>query len=241
MIYVLSIIGVVIIGRFVWVYGAVAFLPRLLFPAIRKRDPYPPWQYPFIISWAGVRGGVSLAAVLAIPSLAAVQVNGLDPRDLLIFLVFCVIIVTFVLQGLSLPIILKKVGLDKIGQREKYSQHMTELHVNLQMCQATLHWLKHYKRGMKTDNKHSLERINLYIREYEILEQQNKQIISKHDGKLEIHDELTERSDDIALLYQMIEVKRAVLLRLWRDEKINLHTRTKLLAKLDHQAQHLLI
>jgi len=76
MLYVFATAAVVIIGRFIWVYGAIRFLPRLLFPSIRKKDPYPPWQYPFILSWAGVRGGISLAAALAVPSFTGLKING---------------------------------------------------------------------------------------------------------------------------------------------------------------------
>ena len=39
---------VVIVARFVWMYPAT-YLPRWLFPAIRRRDPYPPWQHPFLL------------------------------------------------------------------------------------------------------------------------------------------------------------------------------------------------
>src|SRR3954453_4322001 len=58
--------AVVIVARFVWVYPAT-YLPRLLIPALRRRDPYPPWQQPFALAFTGVRGVVSLAAALAIP------------------------------------------------------------------------------------------------------------------------------------------------------------------------------
>ena len=58
--------AVVIVARFVWVYPA-AYLPRWLFPPIKRRDPSPPWQWPFVLAFTGVRGIVSLAAALAIP------------------------------------------------------------------------------------------------------------------------------------------------------------------------------
>lgn len=237
--YVTAIVFVVIVGRFIWVYGAVAFLPRFLFSSIRKKDPYPPWQYPFIISWAGMRGGISLAAALAVPSFAAVTINGVDPRDLLIFLVFCVIFVTFIMQGLSLPVILKKMGIDKIGKQERFNEHIAELHANAKICQAALLWLKQYKTEMK-ENKTVCDQVNLYMNEYKILKKQYKDRIAKHDDEMLAHDEIAERKQDVALLYQIIDVKRAELLRLWREEKINLTTRNKLLSKLDHQVQHLL-
>ena len=50
----------------VWVIP-LTYLPRLLFPKISERDPYPPWQQPAFVCWTGMRGAVTLAAALAIP------------------------------------------------------------------------------------------------------------------------------------------------------------------------------
>src|SRR5262249_1983734 len=57
---------VVIVARFAWVYPAT-YLPRVLSRSLRRRDPSPPWQWVFILAFAGVRGAVSLAAALALP------------------------------------------------------------------------------------------------------------------------------------------------------------------------------
>ena len=94
---------VVIVIRLVWV-PVFSYLPRLLFRSIRERDPYPPWQYPFVVSWAGIRGGLSLAAALSLPTDVA-------DRDLIVFLTFCVIVVTLVGQGMTLPAVIRLVGL----------------------------------------------------------------------------------------------------------------------------------
>ena len=88
------------------------YVPRLLFRSIRERDPYPPWQAPVIISWAGFRGAVSLAAALALPT----DVPG---RDLILFLTFAVILVTLVGQGLSLPWLIRLLRLEDDGQAER--------------------------------------------------------------------------------------------------------------------------
>jgi CPA1 family monovalent cation:H+ antiporter len=83
----------------IWV-PIMTYVPRLLFRRIRERDPYPPWQYPVVISWAGIRGAVSLAAALALP----INVPG---RDLIVFLTFAVILATLVGQGLTLPSLIR--------------------------------------------------------------------------------------------------------------------------------------
>jgi Na+/H+ antiporter len=80
------------------------YAPRFLFRSIRERDPYPPWQAPAIIAWSGIRGGVSLAAALALPT-------GFPDRDLIVFVTFCVIVVTLVGQGMTLPSLIRAIRL----------------------------------------------------------------------------------------------------------------------------------
>jgi Na+/H+ antiporter len=108
--------AVVIVARFVWLYPAT-YLPRWLVPAIRRHDPAPPWQFPFALSSAGVRGVVSLAAALAIPFTTGAG-QAFPNRDLILFLTFAVILVTLVGQGLLLPWIIRVLGLANSGLRE---------------------------------------------------------------------------------------------------------------------------
>src|SRR5579863_4657464 len=65
-----TVSAVLIVARFVWTFPAT-YLPRWLIPSVQRRDPSPPWQAPFVLSFTGVRGIVSLAAALAIPLLTA--------------------------------------------------------------------------------------------------------------------------------------------------------------------------
>jgi NhaP-type Na+/H+ or K+/H+ antiporter len=95
----------------VWV-PIFTYVPRLLIRRVRERDPYPPWQAPAIISWAGIRGAVSLAAALALPS-------NLPDRDLIVFLTFAVILVTLVGQGLTLQYLLRLLRVPDDGGAER--------------------------------------------------------------------------------------------------------------------------
>jgi Na+/H+ antiporter len=107
----------VIVLRILWVFPNT-YLPRFLFPKIRAADPYPPWQYPALVSWMGMRGAVSLAAALALP----LQTDAGTPfpaRDLIIFLTFCVILVTLVLQGLTLPALIRALRVEDDGGAER--------------------------------------------------------------------------------------------------------------------------
>jgi Na+/H+ antiporter len=89
-----------IVGRLIWVYPAT-YLPRMLSRRIRETEPFPAVKMVTIVAWSGMRGVVSLAAALALP----LTIAGSTPfpnRDLIIFLTFCVILATLVLQGLTL-------------------------------------------------------------------------------------------------------------------------------------------
>ena len=98
----------VILARIVWVFPAT-YLPRRLSGKIRTSDPTPPWRAVFVVSWAGMRGAVSLAAALALP-----LTPPFPQRDLVIFLTFCVIVATLVGQGLTLPFVVRRLGVTEV-------------------------------------------------------------------------------------------------------------------------------
>lgn len=95
--------------RFAWVFS-IAYGERLIFPSLRRQRPHLPWQNVFIVAWTGMRGVVSLATALALP-LTVADGTPFPHRDLIIFLAFSVILVTLVLQGLTLPWIMQRMGL----------------------------------------------------------------------------------------------------------------------------------
>ncbi len=107
-------VAAIVLVRFVWVFGAT-YLPRLLSPTFRRKNPAP-WQQTALIAWTGLRGADSLAGALAIPLVLA---NG--QRDLILLLTFCVIFATLVLQGLSLaPLVrLLKIKDDRVTEKEE--------------------------------------------------------------------------------------------------------------------------
>jgi monovalent cation/hydrogen antiporter len=100
--------AVVIVARFVWTYPAI-YVPRWLSPRLARRDPSPPWQWPFALAFTGIRGIVSLAAALAIPFVTE-RGQPFPHRDLILILTFAVILVTLVGQGLLLPTVIRALG-----------------------------------------------------------------------------------------------------------------------------------
>ena len=102
--------GVVIVTRIIWVFPG-SILSRKFLPGIRKREPMPPLRNLAVVAWCGMRGVVSLAAALAIPRHLP---NG-EPfpgRDLILFFTFCIILMTLVGQGLSLPWIIRRLKVE---------------------------------------------------------------------------------------------------------------------------------
>jgi monovalent cation/hydrogen antiporter len=114
--YALAVSGIVIATRLVWIYPGT-YLPRLIH-RVRENDPAPPWTWPAVIGWAGLRGAVSLAAALALP-LRTDAGAPFPHRDLIIFLTFCVILATLVVQGLTLPLVIKVLGLEEDGMDDR--------------------------------------------------------------------------------------------------------------------------
>jgi len=107
--YGLLITFVLIAGRFVATFGAV-FVTKIMSYVITVADRNPGLKAPIVLGWTGMRGVVSLAAALSIP----VQLSNGVPfphRNLILFITFVVIISTLLLQGLTLPMLIRKIKL----------------------------------------------------------------------------------------------------------------------------------
>src|SRR5256714_641705 len=118
-------VAVIVLVRFVWVFGAT-YLPRLLSATFRGKNPAP-WKHTALVAWTGMRGADSLAGALAIP---LVLTNGqpFPGRDLIILLTFCVIFATLVLQGLTLKPL--------VGRLKIMDDHVTEKEERLARLKA---------------------------------------------------------------------------------------------------------
>ncbi|MBQ1093108.1 Na+/H+ antiporter [Streptomyces sp. B93] len=129
--YAVALFLVVVAARFVWVYPAT-FLPRMLSARLRERETNPGWKGTFIISWAGMRGVVSLAIAFSIP----VTMHNGEPfpgRNLILFLTFTTVIGTLVLQGLTLPALIR---LLKLPGRDAQAETLTEANAQAQASRA---------------------------------------------------------------------------------------------------------
>src|ERR687885_314866 len=111
--YALAVTGVVVATRLLWFF-TMPYLIRALDrrPAQRARRVTARWR--LVLAWSGMRGAVSLAVALALP--VTTDAGAAFPkRDLIIFLTFAVIFFPLVVQGLSLPVLIRRLGVSDGG------------------------------------------------------------------------------------------------------------------------------
>ena len=108
LIAVLSAVAIAV--RFLWIFTAT-YGVRVLMPSLRRTDPASA-RVSLLVSWCGMRGVVSLSAALALPH-ALPTGEPFPQRELVILLTFGIVFVTLVGQGLTLPILIRKLGLKR--------------------------------------------------------------------------------------------------------------------------------
>ena len=96
---VAAIAGAMTLARFVWIIP-LTYIPRFLSRSLRERDPYPQFAVPVVMSWAGMRGVVSLAVALSVP-------EEFPGRDFLLAVTLAVILITILVQGTTLAPLLR--------------------------------------------------------------------------------------------------------------------------------------
>jgi Na+/H+ antiporter len=212
---------VVILARFVWMFPAV-YLPRWLIPRIARKDPAPPWQWPFVLGFTGVRGIVSLAAALAIP-LTIDDGRPFPDRDLILFLTFSVILVTLVGQGLSLPAVIRVLGLAKAGERELQIDRTEELLARRKAIDAAIERLERLaaERALPDD---LVQRVRTRHRE------RLRHFERAPEGE-ESRQDLTAPPDEIELL--LLAAERERINELYRQGTLKDEARRRLERELD--------
>ncbi|HVT19767.1 MAG TPA: Na+/H+ antiporter [Mycobacteriales bacterium] len=215
----------VVLVRFAWVFPAT-YLPRWLSARVRERDPAPPWRHPFLIGWAGMRGVVSLAAAFALP----VDMPG---RELILFVTFCVIIATLLVQGLTLPWLVRRLDLDDAGAAERAEKALAT--ADHHVARMALQELERIDDGIPprvvTELRHHLEERVRHAHA----------VLGGCPGEDE-YDDGAAPEDRRALVdavtatqvrRQLLEVERAELLRLYRERDIDDDTLRALQQQID--------
>ncbi|MFI5760234.1 MULTISPECIES: Na+/H+ antiporter [unclassified Streptomyces] len=122
--YAVVVFLVVVAARFAWVFPAT-FLPRFS-QRIRSREPETNWKAPVIVGWAGMRGVVSLAIAFSVPVTV-------PHRNLILFLTFTTVIGTLVVQGLTLPPLIR---LLRLPPKDTHAETLAEAQAQSEASQA---------------------------------------------------------------------------------------------------------
>jgi monovalent cation/hydrogen antiporter len=102
--------ALVIVLRLIWMYPGAYLSYVIRRRILHQNETCPSARAVFVVGWTGMRGVVALAAALALPEVLA-DGSPFPQRNLIIFLTFSVILVTLVLQGLTLPPLIRVLGL----------------------------------------------------------------------------------------------------------------------------------
>lgn len=140
LVYGVSFSALLILLRLTWMFPG-AYLANLIRRRIlHQTDPMPQARHIFVVGWTGMRGVVSLAAAIALPQ-ALSNGSPFPQRNMIIFLAFSVILVTLVLQGLTLPPLIRALGV--AGALE---EHPEEREARRTILQAALDYLEDSKQ-----------------------------------------------------------------------------------------------
>jgi monovalent cation/hydrogen antiporter len=226
--YAAVIIGVVVAMRFVWT--------NLMTVVIRTVDRRPSqlarrgsWQMRMVGSWSGMRGAVSLAAALALP----LTTNSGEPfpgRDLIQFITFSLILVTVVGQGLTLPWLIRRLGLIEDGVEEENE----ELKARLVIARAALDRVEQLE-GEEWTRDETIERVRA-------LYQFRKRRFAARAGKLDDVDSdgIEERSLAYQrLMHEIYAAQRTELVRLRNARAISADVMRRVERELDLEEQRL--
>lgn len=206
--YVAAIAGTVIGVRMAWVFLS----PRIgrMIPGPLGASPETDWRERVLIGWSGMRGAISLAAVLAIP---ATLDSGAEfaQRDLLVFITAGVIVVTLVGQGLTLPLLIRRLGIeaDRVWSPD-------EAIARLEAAQAALDRLEDLEEEHAIPEERAQRLRELY-------EARFKRCMAILGGDEEVADEQARRPvrDPSALRRELIAAERGALLDLRNSGRLS--------------------
>jgi CPA1 family monovalent cation:H+ antiporter len=211
--------AVIIVARFVWVFPAT-YLARFVNGKLARSDPSPPWRQVFVVAFTGVRGAVSLAAALALP-LTMPGGEAFPYRDQILFVAFGVIFVTLVGLGLTLPMLVRALGLAHFGNDEYKRERIAETHARREALDTVCKTLEEIVNNRK------------------IADEIVQQLTARHDHRLsQLPDPEKELAADLFLLSgkmhrELIAEERRFLHAMLRDGKITDETRRRIERDLD--------
>ncbi|MGX1850483.1 Na+/H+ antiporter [Streptomyces sp. NBC_01456] len=220
--YAVAVFLVVVLARFVWVFPAT-FLPRVLSARIRAREPGTNWTAPVIVGWAGMRGVVSLAIAFSLP-MAGHGTGAFPARNLVLFLTFTTVIATLVLQGLTLPPLIRAL---KLPGRDDRAETLAEAQAQNEASRAAEERLEELLR----DDRNALPG-PLTDRLRTIMERRRNSVWERLGA---VNEATGESADETyrRLAREMIDAERQVFVQLRDARRIDDEMLRTLLRRLD--------
>jgi Na+/H+ antiporter len=226
--YSAAICAAVIAMRFIWT-NLMTVLIRTLDRRESQRARRGTWQMRVVSSWSGMRGAVSLAAALALPF----RVHGGDPlpgRDLIQFITFSLILVTVVGEGLTLPWLIRRLGVVEDGSEEERE----EIKARLVVARAALERVNQLESEEWTRDG-TIERLrNLYEFRQRRFKIQAGKIEDDGDEPLEDRSLAYQR-----LMHEIFAAQRVELVRLRNESAISADVMRRVERELDLEESRL--
>jgi Na+/H+ antiporter len=193
-----------ILLRLIWAFPGARLSYFIRRRVLRQREPLPPARQIFIVGWTGMRGVISLAAAIALPHTLA---NGAPfaQRQLIIFLAFSVILVTLVLQGLTLPPLIRALGLAGATGR-----NIEEEEARRVILETALRRLNEIRESARADFAEVFDDLELHYRDrLAILTEEEADVRSAGYRRF------------VELSRELLQVERRTAIRLRNEGRIN--------------------
>jgi monovalent cation/hydrogen antiporter len=224
--YSAAVCAAAIATRFVWIF-LTTFLIRAIDRRPSQRARRSPWRFRFVSGWAGMRGAVSLAAALALP-LHTDAGAPLPERDLIQFITFALILVTVVGEGLTLPFLIRRLGVLEDGAEEESE----EIRARLVIARAALERVDELE-GEEWTRDGTIERVRAL---YEFRQRRFK----ARAGKIEDTDGIEEGSIAYQrMMHEIYAVQRRELVRLRNSRAISADVMRRVERELDLEESRL--
>ncbi|CNG43191.1 Na+/H+ antiporter [Mycobacterium tuberculosis] len=215
-----AVFAVTVAARFAWVFPA-SQIPRLLSKRERARQDHG-WRGLTVVSWAGMRGVVSLAAAFAIPFTASGE--PFPGRDLILFLTFTTVLGTLLVQGLTFPALIRALRIG--GERERYTDTVAEAGAQHAAARAGLERLEELNAAEPLDEA-VVERLR------RLAEQRQLRAWERLGGGTGPAGEEVPTATYRRLRREMLAAERRVFVRLRDERRIDDEVLTRVMHELD--------
>jgi CPA1 family monovalent cation:H+ antiporter len=209
--------GIVIVLRLLWIYPGAYFAYLVRSHILGQKYERPSAKQAFVVGWTGMRGVVALAAAIALPTTLS-DGRPFPARNLIIFLTFSVIFGTLVLQGLTLPPLIRALGLAGMKGGDCEEEEARRI-----VASAALSRLEQMREGDRADFASVYDDIARgYARRLAALGKEDTEDAPKSNEELDRYR---------ALIGELLRIERKTAVSLRDDGRIN----DEVLRKLEHE------